>query len=81
MWRACPAGGAMAVSVCRVGVSYRGQVDEKALAEKLARMRSQLNERQWRRLLGAEAEAIGWGGIKLVARLAGVSVNTVSKGA
>lgn len=64
-----------------MGVSYRGQVDERALAEKLARMRSQLNERQWRRLLGAEAEAIGWGGIRLVARLAGVSVNTVSKGA
>jgi Rhodopirellula transposase DDE domain len=64
-----------------MGVSYRGQVDEKALAEKLARMRSQLNERQWRRLLGAEAEAIGWGGIRLVARLSGVSVNTVSKGA
>jgi len=56
-------------------------VDEKALAEKLAVMRSRLNERQWRHLLGAEAEAIGWGGIRLVARLTGVSVNTVSKGA
>ena len=64
-----------------MGVSYRGQVDEKALADKLARMRPLLNERQWRHLLGAEAEAIGWGGIRLVARLAGVSVNTVSKGA
>ncbi len=57
-----------------MGVSYRGQVDEEALAEKLARMRSQLDERQWRRLLGAEAEAIGWGGIGLVARLTGASV-------
>ncbi len=56
-------------------------MDEKALAEKLAVMRSRLNERQWRHLLGAEAEAIGWGGIRLVARLTGVSVNTVSKGA
>lgn len=64
-----------------MGVSYRGQVDEKSLAEKLAVMRSRLNERQWRHLLGAEAEAIGWGGIRLVARLTGVSVNTVSKGA
>jgi hypothetical protein len=64
-----------------VGVSYRGQVDEKALADKLARMRPLLNERQWRHLLGAGAEAIGWGGIRLVARVAGVSVNTVSKGA
>lgn len=64
-----------------MGVSYRGRVDEKALADKLARMRPLLNERQWRYLLGAEAEAIGWGGIRLVARVAGVSVNTVSKGA
>jgi hypothetical protein len=56
-------------------------VDEKALADKLARMRPRLNERQWRHLLGAEAEAIGWGGIRLVARLGGVSVNTVSRGA
>jgi hypothetical protein len=56
-------------------------VDEKALADKLARMRPLLNERQWRHLLGAEAEAIGWGGIRLVARVAGASVNTVSKGA
>jgi hypothetical protein len=37
-------------------------VDEEALAGKLARMRPLLNERQWRHLLGAEAEAIGWGG-------------------
>jgi len=51
------------------------------LAGKLARMRPLLNERQWRHLLGAEAEAIGWGVIRLVARVAGVSVNTVSKGA
>jgi hypothetical protein len=56
-------------------------VDEQALADKLARMRPRLNERQWRHLLGAEAEAIGWGGIRLVARLTGVSVNTVSRGA
>jgi len=64
-----------------MGVSYRGLVDQEALAGKLARVRPLLNERQWRYLLGAEAEAIGWGGIRLVARVAGVSVNTVSKGA
>jgi hypothetical protein len=38
-------------------------VDEDALAEKLAVMRPHLNERQWRLLLGAEAVAIGRGGI------------------
>lgn len=56
-------------------------VDVTALAAKLATMRPQLDERQWRLLLGAEANAIGRGGIALVARAAGVSVNTVSKGA
>ena len=48
---------------------------------KLAMMRSQLDERQWRLLLGAEANAIGRGGIGLVARAAGVSPGTVSQGA
>lgn len=56
-------------------------VDVTALAAKLATMRPQLDERQWRLLLGAEANAIGRGGVALVARAAGVSVNTVSKGA
>lgn len=53
----------------------------EALAVKLATMRPLLDERQWRLLLGVEADAVGRGGIALVARAAGVSVNTVSKGA
>lgn len=53
----------------------------EALTAKLARMRPLLDERQWRLLLGVEADALGRGGIALVARAAGVSVNTVSKGA
>jgi hypothetical protein len=56
-------------------------VDVGALTAKLAVMRSQLDERQWRLLLGAEANAIGRGGIALVARAAGVSLGTVSAGA
>ena len=53
---------------------------EEALAEKLAVLRPHLDERQWRLLLGAEAEAIGRGGISLVARLSGASRTTVQVG-
>lgn len=62
-------------------VGAEDRVDVTALEAKLATMRPVLDERQWRLLLGAEANAIGWGGVALVARVAGVSVNTVSKGA
>src|SRR5215212_6089686 len=63
------------------GVRAGDRVDVAALTAKLATMRPQLDERQWRLLLGAEANAIGRGGIGLVARAAGVSATTVSKGA
>jgi hypothetical protein len=53
---------------------------EAALAEKLVVLRPHLDERQWRLLLGAEAEAIGRGGIALVARLSGASRTTVQVG-
>ncbi len=52
-------------------------VDDESLAVKLAVLKPHLNERQWRLLLGAEAEAIGRGGIVLVARLSGSSRTTV----
>jgi len=47
---------------------------------KLAAVKPFLDERQWRLLLGAEAQAIGWGGITLVARLSGASRTTVQTG-
>lgn len=53
---------------------------ERALAEKLAVLKPHLNERQWRLLLGAEAEALGRGGIALVARVSGASRTTVQAG-
>jgi hypothetical protein len=53
---------------------------EEAFVAKLAVVRPFLDERQWRLLLGAEAEAIGWGGIALVARLSGASRTTVQAG-
>jgi Rhodopirellula transposase DDE domain len=56
-------------------------VDELVLAKKLEALRPHLNERQWRLLLGAEAEAIGRGGIAVVARASGAARSTVSIGA
>ena len=55
-------------------------MSEDALAVKLAVLRPHLDERQWRLLLGAEAVAIGRGGIALVARLSGASRTTVQAG-
>ncbi|MQB02154.1 MAG: ISAzo13 family transposase [Actinobacteria bacterium] len=53
--------------------------DDSALAERLALVLPHLDERQRRVLMGAEARALGRGGISAVARAAGVSEPTVSK--
>jgi len=53
---------------------------EESLAAKLAAVLPHLDERQRRLVMGAEARALGHGGIKVVARAAGVSAVTVSKG-
>jgi len=55
--------------------------EQDRLAGRLAEIRPHLDERQWRLLLGAEARAIGRGGVKLVAKTAGASADTVSRGA
>jgi DDE family transposase len=47
----------------------------------LAVMRPHLNERQWRLLLGAEAVALGRGGIAAVVRASGAARATVQAGA
>ncbi|MEW1914982.1 ISAzo13 family transposase, partial [Kitasatospora sp. NPDC085895] len=52
-----------------------------ALAAKFETILPHLDERQRRLLLGAEARSIGHGGIRLVARAAGVREATVSLGA
>jgi Rhodopirellula transposase DDE domain len=51
------------------------------LAAKFGEILPHLDERQRRLLLGAEARSLGHGGIGLVARAAGVSEATVSRGA
>jgi hypothetical protein len=50
------------------------------LAAKLAVMRKVADERTWRVYLGSEARALGYGGIAVVARAAGVSETTVAAG-
>jgi hypothetical protein len=50
------------------------------LAAKFAAVLPHLDERQRRLLMGAEARALGHGGIRLVARAAGVREATVSTG-
>jgi hypothetical protein len=54
-------------------------VDEEGLARKLAVILPRLNERERRVVLGAEARALGRGGISAVARAAGMSRPTVAK--
>ncbi len=59
-----------------MGKEEAGQV----LAAKFAAIFPHLDERQRRLLMGAEARALGHGGIRLVARAAGVREATVSLG-
>jgi transposase len=54
--------------------------DARALAAKFAVILPHLDERQRRLLMGAEARALGHGGIRAVARAAGVREATVSLG-
>src|SRR6202165_766974 len=53
---------------------------EEALAAKFAALLPHLDERQRRLVMGAEARALGHGGIKTVARAGGTSAVTVSRG-
>jgi hypothetical protein len=53
---------------------------EQVLAAKFGAIFPHLDERQRRLLMGAEARALGHGGIRLVARAAGVREATVSLG-
>jgi len=56
-------------------------VTVEMLAAKFESILPQLDERQRRLLLGVEARALGHGGIRMVARAAGVREATVSLGA
>jgi hypothetical protein len=56
-------------------------VEQDRMAARLAEIRPFLDERAWRLLLGAEARAIGYGGMKIVAAAAKAKADTVSRGA
>ena len=50
------------------------------MKERIERMRSLLDERQWRLYLANEALSAGYGGISEVSRISGVSRTTITKG-
>lgn len=52
----------------------------EALEKKIKQMMPLLNERQARRYLGSEAEALGHGGIAIVSRISGKARNTIVAG-
>ena len=56
------------------------EIDERVLAAKSGTILPHLDERQRRLLMAAEARSLGYGGISLVARAAGVSRVTVTTG-
>src|SRR6266542_4158201 len=56
------------------------EIDERVLAAKFEAILPHLDERQRRLLLAAEARSLGYGGVSLVARAAGVSRMTVRAG-
>jgi hypothetical protein len=55
-------------------------VDERAIGERFRALVGELNERQRRLFVAAEARAVGRGGVVVVARQTGVSVPTIRKG-
>jgi Rhodopirellula transposase DDE domain len=55
-------------------------IDEHSIGERFRALAGDLNERQRRLLVAAEARAAGWGGVSAVARQTGVSVPTIRKG-
>ena len=50
------------------------------MEERILRMKSLLDERQWRLYLANEAMAAGYGGVSKVSRITGVSRTTITKG-
>ena len=53
---------------------------EDAIGERFRALAGELNERQRRLFVAAEARAVGRGGVAVVARQTGVSVPTIRKG-
>src|SRR5680860_1766773 len=56
------------------------ETEPDPMATRLSLIRSHLNERAWRLLLGAEATVLGRGGVSAVAAAGGVHPDTVAQG-
>ncbi len=56
------------------------EAERDPMVTRLLLIRSHLDERAWRFLLGAEAKALGRGGITAVAAAGGVHPDTVAQG-
>src|SRR5664279_5345541 len=56
------------------------ELGSAAMSARLELIRSHLDERAWRLLLGAEAKALGRGGVKAVAAACGAHPDTVAQG-
>lgn len=54
--------------------------DEKTIKKKFEALAPVLNEKTRRLVLGAEARAIGFGGVSLVSKATGIARNTISRG-
>lgn len=57
-----------------------GVDNETLVRKKWQRLRPSMDERMRRLWAGAEAEAVGWGGVAIVARATGMAISTVRKG-
>jgi hypothetical protein len=53
---------------------------EKRLRQKWRQLKATMDERGRRLWAGAEADAVGWGGVAMVARVTGMAISTVRKG-
>ena len=55
-------------------------INTKSLKKKLSAVIHSLNEKQKRLLVAAEARAIGYGGIKILSDITGMSAPTIRRG-
>ena len=58
----------------------RSMHDDGAVGERYSRVAGSLDERGRRAVVGAEALALGWGGITAVARATGLARKTIARG-
>ena len=59
---------------------YNGTMERKELEKRILTVMSMLDERQKRIYLAAEAESLGWGGMKRISEIAGVDQDTLTAG-